>query len=109
MDPIQYGGIKSCSVNHLLVDLYDKILRPLDEGNHAVITGIDYEKAFNRLDHRECLQQLRTLGAKPETIALVKSFLTERTMRVKVSQGVSSPRLLRGGSPQGNILGCYLY
>ena len=30
LDPIQYGGIKGCSVDHLLVDLWDSILRPMD-------------------------------------------------------------------------------
>ena len=108
-DPAQYGGIKNCSVDHMLVDLYDSILRPLEEGNPSVVLGIDFEKAFNRLNHKECLVQLRNLGASPTTLALVRSFLTGRSMRVKVGEVLSAPRKLQGGSPQGSILGCYLY
>ena len=46
-DDLQYGGLKACSINHLLVDLFDKVLGSLDEGNHAAVLGIDFEKAFN--------------------------------------------------------------
>ena len=108
-DPEQYGGIKGCSVNHLLTDLMEDILAPLDEGHPAVLLGIDYEKAFNRMDHRECLRQLRALGASGPSLALVRSFLTERSMRVRIGKHMSSKRLLKGGSPQGSIMGGLLY
>ena len=109
LNPIQYGGIKASSLDHLLVDLYDTVLRPMEDGDPSVILGIDYEKAFNRMNHRECLVQLRKLGASDPSLALVRSFLTGRTMRVKTPGGLSRPKLLRGGSPQGSILGCLLY
>ena len=108
-DPSQYGGIKGSSVDHLLADLMDNILRPLDSGNPVVLLAVDFEKAFNRLDHKECLKQLRRLGAEEHLIALVRSFLTNRKMRAKVAGTLSEEKLLRGGSPQGSILGCYLY
>ena len=108
-DPVQYGGIKRSSVDHLLVNLYDKILSALDGGDSAVLLGIDYEKAFNRLDHSECLRQLRLLGASDTSVALVRSFLTGRVMRAKIGGKLSDSKDLNGGSPQGSILGCYLY
>ena len=110
VDPQQYGGIKASSVDHLLIDLFDKILEPMERGNHSVVVGIDFEKAFNRLDHEECLRQLRDLGASPQSLALVRSFLTGRTMRIRLPSGqLSAPKKLCGGSPQGSILGCLLY
>ena len=109
VDVLQYGGLKGCSVNHLLMDMYDNVLEPLDSGAYVTVLGIDYEKAFNRLDHSECLRQLEMLGASPQTLALIRSFLTGRVMRIRTSAGLSSPRTLCGGSPQGSILGCRLY
>ena len=109
IDEAQYGGIKNSSVDHLLVDLYDAVLEPLDAGDPSLVVSIDFEKAFNRLNHAECLRQLRNLGASDASIALVRSFLTNRSMRVRVGSILSSPRLLKGGSPQGSILGCLLY
>ena len=108
-DPVQYGGLKGCSVNHMLIDLYEAILRPLEDGDPSIVLGIDYEKAFNRLDHHECLRQLRTLGASSTSLGLVRAFLTGRSMRVKVGSELMNAWNLSGGSPQGSILGCFLY
>ena len=108
-DPTQYGGIGGCSVNHLLVDMFEDVLGALESGKNAIVLGIDFEKAFNRLDHRECVRQLQLLGADRSSVALVHSFLEGRCMRVKIAGELSDPRPLSGGSPQGSILGCYLY
>ena len=108
-DAIQYGGVKSCSVDHLLVDLYEHILSALDDGDAAVILGVDYKKAFNRLNHAECLSQLQALGASPTTVSLIRSFLTGRSMRTRINGTLSDRKALCGGSPQGSILGCALY
>ena len=50
-DNSQYSGIKRCSVDHLLADLYEAVLNPLEQGHSSTVLGIDYEKAFNGLDH----------------------------------------------------------
>ena len=42
-------------------------------------------------------------------ISLTRSFLTNRSMRVRTGKLLSDPRNLNGGSPQGSILGCFLY
>ena len=109
-DPAQYGGIKQCSGDHMLIDLFEMTHSALDSGDPTAVLGIDFEKAFNRLDHGECLLQLRALGASTASLALVRSFLTNRRMMVKLPDGsLSDPRPLKGGSPQGSILGCFLY
>ena len=108
-DPIQFGGIKGCSVDHLLVELFDAVLEPMEAGASSIVLGIDYEKAFNRLDHKDCLDQLRRLGATPAMLNLTRSFLTNRSMRVRIGKMLSNPHCLKGESPQGSILGCFLY
>lgn len=108
-DEAQYGGIKASSVDHLLVDLMDKVLEPLETGRPSLVIGIDFEKAFNRLDHAHCLSELGRLGASKPSLALTRSFLTGRSMRVRVGNKLSTSKPLSGGSPQGSILGCYLY
>ena len=108
-DPHQYGGLKGCSVDHLLVDMTDTMLGAVDRGETATVLSIDFEKAFNRLNHHECLKQLERLGASAASLALVGSFLTGRSMRVKLNGKLSDAKQLSGGSPQGSILGSYLY
>ena len=73
-EPVQYGGIKGCSVDHLLVNLFDTILEPMEARASSVVLSIEYKGAFNRLDHKECLSQLQWLGATQTMINLTPSF-----------------------------------
>ena len=94
----------------MLVDIWEKILVALDGGqNAAVLLGVDYEKAFNRMDHAVCLDRLRQLGASDGSIALVRAFLDGRTMTVTVNGNAAKPIVINKGSPQGSMLGCLLY
>ena len=69
-DGIQCRGVQKSGVEHLLVDLWEEILSSLEGGKDAaVLLGVDYEKAFNRMEHSVCLKQLRALGALDSSIA----------------------------------------
>ena len=106
----QMGGMKGAGTEHYLVELYQLILEALEDSRAAsIITSIDYSKAFNRLDFRHCLEALASKGASTELIQIVGSFLTSRTMSVKVGQALSKPRIVLGGVPQGSILGVFLF
>ena len=107
----QYGGRKGVSTDHFLIDMWNNILEPLDDARASVnVLSIDFEKAFNRLDHRACINALEKKGASKRSTNLVNAFLYGRTMSIKVSQDVSSTkRTVPGGSPQGSILANYLF
>ena len=63
-DLSQYGGVPKCGVEHMLLDLWEEILDGMEGGKcSAIILGVDYEKAFNRMEHSICLEELRALGA----------------------------------------------
>ena len=86
------------------------ILEDLDDPRAAtLLTSIDYLKAFNRLNFDHCLNFLREKGASAEILAIVKSFLTDRYMLVKLGNARSVPRPVLGGVPQGSKLGVILF
>ena len=106
----QMGGMKGAGTEHYLVLLWQQVLENLEDSRAAsLLTSIDYSKAFNRLDFGHCLRALARKGASTEVIGIVASFLTSRTMAVKVGQAFSSPRIVLGGVPQGSILGVFLF
>lgn len=108
--PCQYGGVPKCGVEHLLVDLWENVLLEMEGGDQAaVLLGVDYEKAFNRMDHGECRRQLAKLGASTGSLSLVGAFLKGRTMTISIDDHKAKPVPITKGSPQGSVLGCLLY
>ena len=79
--------------------------------NRACVSlmSLDFSKAFNRLDHAHVLRSYTRLGASTQVISLFASFLSGRTMRVKVADALSSPRNVNGGAPQGSCAGVQIY
>ena len=75
----------------------------------AVLLGVDYEKAFNHMEHAVCLEQLERLGASPESVAMVKAFLENMTITISLGGLKAKPVHISRGSPQGSVLGCMLY
>ena len=55
--PTQFGGLKGTSVDHFLIETWQRILQILEDDRAATtIASIDFEKAFNRMCHGECLK-----------------------------------------------------
>lgn len=106
----QYGGVKGCSTSHLLIDLMQEIFENGEDYRSAtVITAIDYSKAFNRMSFQECLKALEKKGASSTIIRLIATFLTNRTMTLRVGDKWSVCKEVHGGCPQGSILGVFLF
>ena len=106
----QYGGVKGCSGTHLIIKVWQKILTNLEVRRAATaLTSIDYAKAFNRLSFQHCLASFAKKGSSTPVLRLLASFLTDRTMQVRVGSAWSSPKPITGGCPQGSILGVFLF
>ena len=110
VDPEQFGGSKGCGAEHLLAELWDRVHATLEGGQHvAVLLGVDFEKAFNRMDHVVCQEELRELGASEGSVSLVRAFLEDKRMTMYLGKHNPDPILILRGSPQGSVLGCLLY
>ena len=106
----QFGGIKGTSVNHFLIETWNEVMECLEDPSAAAsLMSIDFEKAFNRMSHQSCLKALEEMNADSQSISLVHAFLFNRSMTVRVGKNYSAPRLVPGGSPQGSILGNFLF
>ena len=106
----QYGGITGCGTTHYLLQAWNDILESLDDDESAVtLTSIDFAKAFNTMGHQACVEAVRNHGTSDHSTRLVTAFLLNRQMRFRVGDVFSSPRLLKGGSPQGTLLGNFMF
>ena len=106
----QYGGVKGCSTAHMIVELVQEICHNAEDYRSAtVILALDYAKAFNRMSFQHCLLALQKKGASNGIIRLISTFLTNRTLTVRVGTTWSKKRDVCGGCPQGSILGVFLF
>ena len=100
--PNQYGGVKGCGTEHILLQIWQDILEGLDDSRAGVLLSpINYLKAFNQLDFAGCLQSLKAKGVCQELLNIIDSFLTGRQMSVKVGNCCSQLRPVLVGVPQG--------
>ena len=106
----QFGRVQGSGTEHFLVNLWQNILEDLEDPRPAaVMTSINYSKAFNSLDWNLSLMSLKNWGALNEIIEIISSFLTDSEMMVRIGQTFSRPRFIKGGVPQGSLLGVLLF
>ena len=110
IDPDQYGNLRGSSTSHYLVKLLDFVLKGLDQPKtFALITLIDFRKAFDLVDHSIAVRELFTMGCRPELIPVISSFLQDRQHRVSYGEALSNWANITCGVPQGTLLGPIIF
>ena len=85
-------------------------MRGLDvEGSAVNLISINFAKAFNSMSHQACLSSLLKHDASIHIVRIVSAFLLKRRMQFWAGSAVSSRKRLNGGSPQGTLLGNFMF
>ncbi|XP_065582837.1 uncharacterized protein LOC136041954 [Artemia franciscana] len=113
IDKYQYGGLQECNTTIYLVRMYDCILTWLDKGNRFLDLGaIDFQKAFDFINHLIAGQNLKIMGAKKRVLSVIMDFLSNRKQRVYALFGGDSDSDWTGitcGVPQGTKLAAIVF
>ncbi|MCH1414829.1 MAG: DUF1891 domain-containing protein [Glaciecola sp.] len=110
VDPKQFGSLKHTSTTHALVEMLHSWHSALDTpGTTIRAIFLDFEKAFDHINHGILLGKLKTLNIPHFIIKWISSFLTNRRQRVKVDNCFSTWTTVNGGIPQGTKLGPILF
>ena len=78
------------------------VLSRLDRGGSVRAVFVDYQKAFDRVDHTIVLHKLVQRDVPHFIIKWMFSFLESRQQRVKINDRFSNWTQLFGGMPQGS-------
>ena len=86
-----------------------KIQENLNRGKKVCGIYFDISKAFDKVWHAGLIYKLIYLKVPTYIIRFIKSFLTDRTFRVKINDFLSDPHLVTCSVPQGSVLGPLLF
>lgn len=107
----QHGFMRSRSVCTNLMEFTHYIAKNLDELPCAQIDTVytDFQKAFDKVNHRILIQKLRTFGFSESLIELFRSYLQGRKQYVAYKGSRSFTYSCPSGVPQGSNLGPFLF
>ncbi|KAH7937258.1 hypothetical protein HPB49_009849 [Dermacentor silvarum] len=97
-----------CTANSI-ADVISTLEEARSNGEVALLILLDIQSAFDGLPHSVIENALDGLGIVGCLRQFVSSFLTGRTLRVRVGRTLSSPRRVTMGVPQGSVLSPFLF
>ena len=106
----QFGALQGSSTVDALVYFLHKLYYTTDKaGAHIRAVLVDYQKAFDHLNHQIIINKLEQLRVPEFLVEWIASFLSGRHQRVKLGNYSSEFVAVNGGVPQGTKLGPLLF
>ncbi len=106
----QYGYKKGHSTETLLLKVLDELLTACDNHKPTILMLLDLSAAFDTVDQNKLLEILHSdIGIEGIALKWFKSFLLERSQKVKIRDTYSFETSLPYGVPQGSVLGPNLF
>ena len=105
----QFGFRASHSTNDALIQITETIRTSLDKGQFSCGVFLDFQKAFDTVNHKILLSKLEHYGIRGIALDLIKSYLSNRKQYVTINDIVSNTLGITLGVPQGSVLGPLLF
>ena len=81
----------------------------LDRGNEVRVIVLDIKGAFDKVWHNGLCSKLYSKGVTGKLLSWIKSYLSDRSIKVVLSGQSSSTSSINASVPQGSILGPILF
>ena len=105
----QHGFLSKHSTFSNLVESLNDWTISINRHNQTCIAFIDFAKAFDSVCHSKLIYKIEKYGISGNILTWITNFLSNRSQRSVVGNGLSDYVLLLSGVPQGSVLGPLLF
>jgi hypothetical protein len=105
----QFGFREGFSTEMALIASLDYITKALDDREHVLALFLDLRKAFDTVNFDILITKLAHYGVRGNVLSWFRSYLENRSQRVRIQSAFSDDRLVTCGVPQGSTLGPLLF
>ena len=105
----QFGFRNSHSTSHALISITEEIRKALDNNEFSCGVFLDFQKAFDTVNHKILIDKLHHYGVRGVTLSWFELYLTNRIQQTIVNDTVSDRIEVTHGVPQGSVLGPLLF
>lgn len=105
----QFGALPGRSATDLVGCVTHDIERARQRGQAATFVTLDVQGAFDAVLHNRLLRRLQMQGWPAALVSWCRSFLHHRRVEVRHTGGVTQPRQLECGLPQGSPISPILF
>ena len=108
-NPNQSGFRKNRNTMEQIIRLDNDIQKAFLKKHFTVGVFIDFQKAFDMIWKYGLLHKMVLLGIRGNMLAWVNSFLSDRTIQVKINSTYSEIYVVQNGTPQGSCISPTLF
>ena len=105
----QFGALSKRSANDLVSCVVHDIEEARTQGWSSTLATLDVQGAFDAVLYNRLLRRMKSQGWADSVIRWTTSFLEDRTVQVRYPGGVTTPRKLTFGVPQGSPVSPLLF
>lgn len=105
----QFGFKRGHNTTQQLSRIINEIITGFKRDKNTVMVLLDVEKAFDKVWIPGLIYKMEKSGYPTYLIKLISSYLSNRTMKVRLNTTLSNTKKIVAGVPQGSVLGPKLF